>query len=166
LKGAAQMYLTVLAAAGDAETTTISSGPFGDGSGGAAAGVAMLIFMLFVGGALTIFGVVCWCQLAKRLGHPWAMGLIMMIPVVGIIYFMILAFSQSPNEIKIKQLKRQVRQLEDALDGGGDSAQPAQSRQAKQGRSRGRPTRQAAQDRHEDQNDPGDAASALDDLAG
>ena len=153
------------AAAGEPETTTvITSGGFREGGGA----MVMLIFFFAIGIGINVFMVICWCNIVKKLGHPWAMGLIALIPLVGLIHVMILAFSQSPNQTRIRQLKRQIKQLEDTLyEGGGAPQQQAQQARQPQrgGRSRGRPSRQPAQDRHAD-NDPGDAASALDDLAG
>jgi len=129
-------------------------------TGGFQGGAALMIMLIVIGAAVNIFMIVCWCKIVARMGYSWALGLLQLIPLVGLVHFMILAFSKSPNESKIRILRRQIKQLEDAMEGGAPPTQPRQSRSS---RSRG----QSRQSDHRDEGERGDdAASALGDLAG
>ena len=125
-------------------------------------GVAMLIMLwMFVIG-MWVLMVVCVCRVVAKLGHPWTMGLLYLIPVVNIVMFAILAFSTSPVETKLRNYKRQVRQMDQDGDQGQRQAPRAQRGRPSRGRS-GPKRRSRSSYSPEPGND--DAASALGDLA-
>ena len=128
-------------------------------TGGGAAAMSIMMLMGIIG--VWVFLVACICRIVAKLGHPWVMGLLYLIPVVNIVMLAILAFSTSPVEIKLRQYKRQMRQM----DQGGDQGQAPRAQRGRPSRGRSGPKRRA---RSSSSPEPStdDAASALDDLAG
>jgi hypothetical protein len=61
---------------------------------------------------LSIVGIVVAVKLAKRLGYDGTTGLLMMIPIVNYIVLAVWAFTESPNERKIRDLQREISNLE------------------------------------------------------
>lgn len=57
-------------------------------------------------GVLAIAAIIGWCRLAKRLGHEPYMGLLMIIPVVNVVVFFYWAFTESPNEKRLKAMQQ------------------------------------------------------------
>jgi hypothetical protein len=62
--------------------------------------------------AMAILSIVVAFKLARRLGYEGTTGLLMMIPVVNYIVLAVWAFSESPNERKIRELLATVNHLE------------------------------------------------------
>ena len=165
--------------------------------GGLQGGEAIFIFIIVLGIAINLLAIICWCRIVARLGYHWALGLLqiiplmswpwlseldvpqwtrvllLIIPLVVIIQIVIMAFSRAPNETKIRQLRRQIKQLEDAINGGAPPPQGAQRGRSggrsggrSEGRSDGRSGRKPQSDQRSDQERDDDAASALGDLGG
>jgi hypothetical protein len=63
---------------------------------------------------LGVFSIVVAVKLAKRLGYDGAAGLLMIFPVVAYVVLAVWAFIESPNERKIRELRRRVSELEAA----------------------------------------------------
>ncbi len=61
----------------------------------------VLLFWL----ALIVVSTVGWCMIAKRLGYTPLAGLLMLIPGGNFFVFLYWAFSESPNERKIRRLE-------------------------------------------------------------
>ena len=61
-----------------------------------------LVFML----AIVILAIVCWCKIFGKAGFsPW-MGLLMLVPFVGLIMILVLAFSEWPIQRELAMAKR------------------------------------------------------------
>ena len=65
--------------------------------------VVFLLSILFYL-AFFVVWIVAWCFMTKRLGYTPMAGLLLLIPVVGFICFLCWAFTESPNERKIRRL--------------------------------------------------------------
>ena len=63
---------------------------------------------IFIGLALCILQVVVFCKIYARAGYSWAMGLLMLIPVVNFVMMLILAFSEWPIQKQVRQLQQQI----------------------------------------------------------
>jgi hypothetical protein len=61
---------------------------------------------------LGVIGIVVAVKLAKRLGYDGTNGLLMIIPIVNYIVLAVWAFTESPNERKIRDLQREISNLE------------------------------------------------------
>jgi hypothetical protein len=62
--------------------------------------------------AIAILSIVVAFNLARRLGYEGTTGLLMMIPVVNYIVLAVWAFSESPNERKIRELQTTINHRE------------------------------------------------------
>ena len=62
--------------------------------------------VITVGAGVVIAGIIASCMLAGRLGYEQMTGLLLLIPIVNIIVFFYWAFRESPNEQKLRLLKR------------------------------------------------------------
>jgi hypothetical protein len=62
--------------------------------------------------AVAILSIVVAFKLARRLGYEGTTGLLMMIPGVNYVVLAVWAFTESPNERKIRELKSAVNHLE------------------------------------------------------
>ena len=79
---------------------------------------------------MAILSIVVSFKLAKRLGYEGTTGLLMMIPVINYIVLAVWAFTDSPNERKIRDLERTISRLESStgqspvafLTGGKDGS--------------------------------------------
>jgi hypothetical protein len=65
-------------------------------------------FVLFFVLAFSILNLVVFCKIYARAGYPWAMGFLMLIPIVNFIMMLILAFSEWPIQKQVKQLQQQL----------------------------------------------------------
>jgi hypothetical protein len=63
---------------------------------------------------LGVFSVVVAVKLAKRLGYDGVAGLLMLLPIVAYVVLAVWAFTESPNERKIRDLRKRVSELEAA----------------------------------------------------
>jgi hypothetical protein len=75
--------------------------------------VAPMIGMCFIGFMALAFSaihVIVFCMIYLRAGYPWAMGLLMLIPVVNFIMMLILAFSEWPIQKQLRQFQKMAPQ--------------------------------------------------------
>jgi hypothetical protein len=77
---------------------------------GEIAPVIGMCFILFIGLTFTVLHVIVFCMIYSRAGYPWAMGLLMLIPVVNFIMMLILAFSEWPIQRQLRQLQQTASQ--------------------------------------------------------
>jgi hypothetical protein len=63
--------------------------------------VAYLVVCL----GLLVLSVVGWCMITKRLGYTPTAGLLMLVPLVNLFAFLYWAFTESPNERRIRRLE-------------------------------------------------------------
>jgi hypothetical protein len=71
-------------------------------------GGCFLLFVILFALAMFILHVVVFCKIYSRAGYPWAMGFLMLIPIVNFIMMLILAFSEWPIQKQVKQLQQQL----------------------------------------------------------
>jgi uncharacterized membrane protein len=71
-------------------------------------GGCFLLFVALFGLAMFILQVVVFCKIYSRAGYPWAMGFLMLIPIVNFIMMLILAFSEWPIQKQVRQLQQQL----------------------------------------------------------
>jgi hypothetical protein len=69
-----------------------------------------MCFMLFIYLVIAVLFVVVYCKIYSRAGYPWAMGLLMLIPIVNLVMMLILAFSEWPIQKQLRQLQQMVGQ--------------------------------------------------------
>jgi hypothetical protein len=67
--------------------------------------MALLIVYLVIMGLAALL----WCGIASRLGYPGALGLLMFIPIAGLIMVIYFACAESPNEAKLRRLSGRGR---------------------------------------------------------
>lgn len=75
---------------------------------GGAAGLFIVLFILFAGGlslALLVLRVWAYCKIFSKVGYCWAFGLLTVIPIVNFFVPIILGFSKWPLEKQLQQLK-------------------------------------------------------------
>jgi len=70
-------------------------------------GVCFILF-IFIALAISILKLLVFCKIYSRAGYPWAMGFLMLIPVVDVIMMLILAFSEWPIQKQLKLLQQQL----------------------------------------------------------
>lgn len=72
--------------------------------------VAMLIAMIaFVVLVATIIKIFICCKIFSKAGYSWALGLLMLLPVIDIIMFFFLAFADWPVRRELRLLKQQPK---------------------------------------------------------
>ena len=70
----------------------------------AAMGVFILLYLAFVG-VMTIVTVVASCKIVGKAGYPWALGLLVLVPLANIVLVLILAFSEWPIQKELNAYK-------------------------------------------------------------
>ena len=76
---------------------------------GPAVVISIALAVLLVGGLGTILLVWAHCRIFSKAGFSWAMGLLMLVPLVNAFVPFILAFSDWPVQREIRMLKEQSR---------------------------------------------------------
>jgi hypothetical protein len=69
-----------------------------------------MCFVLFIYLMIAVLFVVVYCKIYSKAGYPWAMGLLMLIPIVNIVMMLILAFSEWPIQRQLRQLQQMAGQ--------------------------------------------------------
>ena len=69
-------------------------------------GVMMILFILLCVAVVTLIKVWIWCKLFSKAGHPWALGLLMLVPVANIVMPFILAFGDWPILRELRALRQ------------------------------------------------------------
>ena len=72
---------------------------------GAAAGVPILVAVIFALFAAVFTVIICW-RICSKAGYSGAMGLLMFIPIANIIVLCILAFGKWPIYRELERLRR------------------------------------------------------------
>ena len=74
----------------------------------AAAGVIFFVVLLVLLAALisVVISAVIYCMIFHKAGFPWALGLLTIVPIGGIIMLCILAFCDWPIQKELRQLKQ------------------------------------------------------------
>jgi hypothetical protein len=69
-----------------------------------------MCFMLFIYLVIAVLIAVVYCKIYSKAGYPWAMGLLMLIPIVNLVMMLILAFSEWPIQKQLRQLQQMAGQ--------------------------------------------------------
>jgi uncharacterized membrane protein YhaH (DUF805 family) len=67
------------------------------------------IFLLALSAAILIIQAVVYCKIFHKAGYNWALGLLMLVPIVCIIMPFILAFGRWPVLIELELLRKQQK---------------------------------------------------------
>ncbi|UCG56683.1 MAG: hypothetical protein JSU70_17685 [Phycisphaerales bacterium] len=65
------------------------------------------VFLLLVSLAVVVIKAVVYCKIFSKAGYSWALGLLMLIPVVCIIMPFVLAFGHWPVHRELEKLREQ-----------------------------------------------------------
>lgn len=78
-----------------------------------AAGPALVmivaVFLLLVSLAVIVIKAVVYCKIFHKAGYSWALGLLMLIPVVCIIMPFVLAFGHWPVRRELEKLRERLK---------------------------------------------------------
>jgi uncharacterized membrane protein YhaH (DUF805 family) len=66
---------------------------------------AVLFLVMFL--AMLVITAVVYCKIFHKAGYHWALGLLMLVPIVCIIMPFVLAFGQWPIQKELEQLRQQ-----------------------------------------------------------
>ena len=74
----------------------------------AAAGVILFVAAVVLLTVLTsvVISAVIYCMIFHRAGYHWALGLLTLVPIAGIVMLCILAFCDWPIQKELRQLKQ------------------------------------------------------------
>lgn len=61
---------------------------------------------------LVIGIVVAFCRIFRKAGYPWALGLLMFVPILNLILFFVLAFKRWPQERRIEDMELELQQFQ------------------------------------------------------
>jgi hypothetical protein len=72
--------------------------------------LVLVIFLvaLLIGLAFLILGAVIYCKICSRTGYPWALGLLMFVPIANFIILLVLAFGEWPIQKELQACKHQI----------------------------------------------------------
>ncbi len=68
--------------------------------------IFFLIWLVFfvIGMAIAL---IIWCKLFSKAGHPWALGLLVLVPIANLVVAFYLAFADWPVLKELRQLRQQ-----------------------------------------------------------
>ena len=69
--------------------------------------ILFIMLMLFVGLIVTAITVLIFCKIFSKAGYSWALGLLILLPIVNIIMAFFLAFADWPIRKQLRLLKQQ-----------------------------------------------------------
>jgi len=69
--------------------------------------VLLIMFIVLMALIATAIKVLVFCKIFSKAGYSWALGLLLLIPVVNIIMVFFLAFADWPVCKELRQIKRQ-----------------------------------------------------------
>jgi uncharacterized membrane protein YhaH (DUF805 family) len=75
-----------------------------------AASAAMMIataFAVLFAVAISILALVVYCKITAKAGYPWALGLLMVVPVANLIFLLYFAFAEWPIQRELRQWRQQ-----------------------------------------------------------
>ncbi len=67
----------------------------------------LVMFAIFVALIVTIIKILIYCKVFSKAGYCWALGLLMLVPIVNIIMPFIFAFADWPIQKELRALKQQ-----------------------------------------------------------
>jgi len=70
----------------------------------AALGILFAVFLILI---VVAIKVLIFCKIFSKAGYSWALGLLMLVPIVNIIMAFFLAFADWPIQKQLRQLKEQ-----------------------------------------------------------
>jgi len=76
---------------------------FGPVIWGILAGLAALAVLVLV-----VIKIVIFCKIFAKAGYCWALGLLMLVPIVNVVMLFVLAFAQWPVERELQQLRQRA----------------------------------------------------------
>ena len=68
--------------------------------------VLLIIFGILMSLTVGVLKVVACCKIFSKAGYGWALGLLMIIPIVNLIMLFVLGFSQWPMQRELELLKQ------------------------------------------------------------
>jgi len=69
-------------------------------------GLGIAMVAIFFGLLAFVLTIVIWCKIFSKAGYSWAMGLLMLVPLVNLIMMLVLAFSDWPVQRELRLLKQ------------------------------------------------------------
>ena len=69
-------------------------------------GAIFIIFAILVGLIATAIKILIFCKIFSKAGFCWALGLLMLVPIVNIIMAFVLAFADWPIQKELRLLKQ------------------------------------------------------------
>lgn len=72
-----------------------------------AIGMMFVMFGLFIGLIVLIIKVWIYCRIFSKAGYPWALGLLILVPIASLIMPFVLGFGDWPIEKELRALKQQ-----------------------------------------------------------
>lgn len=69
--------------------------------------VLLIMFVVFVALIVTAIKLLIFCKIFSKAGYSWALGLLLLLPIVNIIMAFFLAFADWPVRKELRQLKQQ-----------------------------------------------------------
>jgi len=73
--------------------------------------VLLITFIVFVILVVTAIKLLIWCKLFSKAGYSWALGLLILLPLVNIIMAFFLAFADWPVRKELRRLKQQQEKI-------------------------------------------------------
>ncbi|MHC4558137.1 MAG: hypothetical protein ACYTFW_12125 [Planctomycetota bacterium] len=70
-------------------------------------GAILIIFGIFVALIVVAIKILIFCKIFSKAGFCWALGLLMLLPIVNIIMAFVLAFADWPIQKELRLLKQQ-----------------------------------------------------------
>jgi len=68
--------------------------------------MVFMVFMVFIGLVVTAITVFCFCRIFSKAGYSWAFGLLMLLPMAGIVIPLILAIMEWPVSRELRLFKQ------------------------------------------------------------
>lgn len=65
------------------------------------------VFVIFLALIVVVIKVLIFCKIFSKAGYCWALGLLMLVPIVNIIMPFVLAFADWPIQKELRLLKQQ-----------------------------------------------------------
>jgi uncharacterized membrane protein YhaH (DUF805 family) len=69
----------------------------------------LVAFIILIVIAITLL---IFCKIFSKAGYSWALGLLMLIPIINIIMAFFIAFADWPVQRELRRLKQQQQQIE------------------------------------------------------
>jgi len=73
-------------------------------------GLAMIVFVVLIVMVVAAIKAIIFCKIFSKAGYPWALGLLMMVPIADIVMAFVLAFARWPIQTQLQTLQQQQLQ--------------------------------------------------------